>query len=112
MGVAVSLLLIAFGAILTWGVNKDLEGLNLDAVGVILMLVGLVGLVISMLWWRSWWGPGYFRRTAYVDDGAPPEYGYRRGYGRRTRVVEEEDAPAPVGGPPPGGPPPGPPPPP
>jgi hypothetical protein len=107
MGIAVSLLLIAFGAILTWGVNADPEGLNLDAVGVILMIVGLVGLVISMLWWRSWWGPGYFRRSAYVDDGAePPGYGYRRGYGRRARVIEEEDAPAPAAGPPPGPPPP------
>jgi hypothetical protein len=94
MGIAVSLLLIAFGAILTWAVNKEPSGLDLDAVGVILMVVGLVGFVLSLLWWRSWWGPGYFRRAAYVDD---PRYVDRRpapppaDYGRR-RVVEEEEA--------------------
>jgi hypothetical protein len=90
MGVAVSLLLIAFGAILTWGVNKEPSGLDLDAVGVILMVVGLVGFVLSLLWWRSWWGPGYFRRTAYMDDP------------RRRVVEEEEEVPAgPPAGPPP-----------
>jgi hypothetical protein len=104
MGVAVSLLLIAFGAILTWGVNKEPSGLDLDAVGVILMVVGLVGFVLSLLWWRSWWGPGYLRRTAYVDD---PRYARRPApppadYGRRRVVEEEEEVPAgPPAGPPP-----------
>jgi hypothetical protein len=112
MGIAVSLLLIAFGAILTWAVNKEPSGLDLDAVGVILMIVGLVGFVLSLVWWQSWWGGGYFRRrTAYADPrydydarpgGAPPA-----SYGRRA-VVEEEEVPAAA---PPSGPPPGPPPP-
>jgi hypothetical protein len=105
MGVAVSLLLIAFGAILTWAVNKEPSGLDLDAVGVILMVVGLVGFILSLLWWRSWWGPGYFRRTAYMDD---PRYAQRPAppaadYGRRRVVEEEEEVPA---GPPATGPPP------
>jgi hypothetical protein len=108
MGVAVSLLLIAFGAILTWAVTKEPSGLDLDAVGVILMVVGLVGFVLGLIWWQSWWGGGYFRRrTAYAD----PRYDYaeptapapRATYGRRATVVEEEDVPA---GPPPPGPPP------
>jgi hypothetical protein len=104
MGIAVSLLLIALGAILTWAVNKEPSGLDLDAVGVILMVVGLVGFVLSLLWWRSWWGPGYFRRTAYVDD---PRYAQRAAppaadYGRRRVVEEEEEVPAgPPAGPPP-----------
>jgi hypothetical protein len=99
MGIAVSLLLIAFGAILTWAVNKEPSGLDLDAVGVILMVVGLVGLVLSLLWWQSWWGGGYFRRRAtYADprydyDAPPPAAAQRR------RVVEEEEVPA--AGPPP-----------
>ena len=98
MGIAVSLLLIAFGAILTWAVNKEPSGLDLDAVGVILMVVGLVGFVLGLVWWRSWWGPGYFRRTAYVDD---PRYVERRpppapaDYGRRRVVEEEEVSPGP-----------------
>jgi hypothetical protein len=112
MGIAVSLLLIAFGAILTWAVNKEPSGLDLDAVGVILMIVGLVGFVLSLLWWQSWWGGGYFRRTAYVEDAghrydqrvSPPGAVPRSApYGRRARVVEEEEAVAP---PPPGAPPP------
>jgi hypothetical protein len=109
MGVAVSLLLIAFGAILTWAVSKEPSGLDLDAVGVILMVVGLVGFVLSLVWWQSWWGGGYFRRrTAYTDPrydyGAPPADVPPASYGRRGRVVEEEeDVPA---GPPPPGPPP------
>jgi hypothetical protein len=109
MGIAVSLLLIAFGAILTWAVNKEPSGLDLDAVGVILMIVGGVGFVLSLLWWQSWWGGGYFRRqTAYADPrydyAAPPAADPRAPYDRRTRVVEEEeDVPA---GPPPPGPPP------
>lgn len=107
MGIAVSLLLIAFGAILTWAVNKEPSGLDLDAVGVILMIVGLVGFGLSLVWWQSW-GGGYFRRrTAYAD----PRYDYAAvppvSRGRRTAVVEEEEVPA---GPPPPGPPPGPPP--
>lgn len=108
MGIAVSLLLIAFGAILTWAVSKEPSGLDLDAVGVILMVVGLVGFVLSLIWWQSWWGGGYFRRRAVYGD---PNYDYGEppparpaGYGRRARVVEEEDVP--VGGPPPGPPPP------
>jgi hypothetical protein len=104
MGVAVSLLLIAFGAILTWAVNKEPSGLDLDAVGVILMVVGLVGFVLSLLWWRSWWGPGYFRRTAYMDDPryAQPPARPASDYGRRRVVEEEEEVPAgPPAGPPP-----------
>jgi hypothetical protein len=106
MGIAVSLLLIAFGAILTWAVNKEPSGLDLDAVGVILMIVGLVGFVLSLVWWQSWWGGGYFRRTAYVRDD--PRYDYRAAPppapdGRRRTVVEEEEVPGPPGppGPPP-----------
>jgi hypothetical protein len=39
------------------------------------MIIGLLGIVLSMLLWQSWAGPGYWgrRRTTYVDDG-PPAY--------------------------------------
>ena len=72
MGIPVSLLLIAGGAILTWGVTEEPSGLNLDAIGVILMVIGIVGLVLTLLLWQSWWGPGYWRRATYVDDAAGP----------------------------------------
>jgi hypothetical protein len=77
MGIGVSLLLIAAGAILVWGVSGDIGNVNEDAIGWILMIVGLVGLVLSMIFWSSWAGPGYWsRRRAYVDEGPPPGPGY------------------------------------
>jgi Domain of unknown function (DUF6458) len=71
MGLGVSLVLIAVGAILTWAVNAEVSGLDITVIGVILMIVGLVGFLMSMLFWSSWGGPGYAarRRTAVVDDG-------------------------------------------
>lgn len=100
MGIAVSLLLIALGAILVWAVNTEPSGLDLDAVGVILMIVGLVGFVLSLLWWQSWWGGGYFRRRATYADPRY-DYGDRAPAGRRRVVEEEEAAPPPPGPPPP-----------
>ncbi len=72
MGIGVSLLLIAVGAILVWGVTGELSGIDLDAVGVILMVVGALGAVLSMIFWSSWGGPGYWgsRRRSYVE--GPP----------------------------------------
>ena len=69
MGVVVSLILIAVGAILIWGVEAESTDFNKDAVGVILMVVGFVAFLLSMMMWRSWWGPGAFTsRRTYVDD--------------------------------------------
>ena len=68
MGIPISLILIAAGAILTWGVTDEPSGLNLDAIGVILMVIGVVALVLTLLLWQSWWGPGYWRSATYVDD--------------------------------------------
>jgi hypothetical protein len=56
MGIGVSLILIAAGAILTWAVNASVSGLELQTVGVILMVVGLVGLLLSLIFWSSWGG--------------------------------------------------------
>ncbi|MDQ3067960.1 MAG: hypothetical protein M3R12_12550 [Actinomycetota bacterium] len=93
MGISVSILLIAVGAILTWGVTADAEGINVNNIGIILMIVGILGLVLSMLFWSSW--GGFQRRTAYVEGGP-----VRRVAGpRRTTVVEEEEI-APGPGPP------------
>jgi hypothetical protein len=49
MSIGVSLLLVAIGAILTWGVDFVADGVNLDVVGVILMVVGAIGLLISLV---------------------------------------------------------------
>jgi hypothetical protein len=95
MGISVSILLIAVGAILTWGVTAEAQGLDVNAIGVILMIVGLLGLVISALFWSSWGG---FRRTAYVEGGPVRRAAAPR---RRATVVEEEVEEVAPGPPPP-----------
>ena len=73
MGIGVSILLIAVGAILVWGVNAEVGGVDIDAIGVILMVVGALGAVLSMIFWSSWGGPaGVSRRRTYVDGPPPP----------------------------------------
>lgn len=54
MGIGVSIFLVAVGAILTFALETDADGINLDTVGIILMVVGAVGLLLSMLFWSSW----------------------------------------------------------
>ena len=73
MGISLSILLIAVGAILTWAVSAEVNGLDITAVGVILMIVGAVGLVVSMIFWSTWGG-----------------FGARTGGGQNTTVVERD----------------------
>jgi hypothetical protein len=56
MGVSVSLLLIAAGAILAWAVNASVSGLEVQTVGVILLIVGILGLILSVIFWSTWGG--------------------------------------------------------
>ncbi len=75
MGLGVGLFLAAAGAVLAFAVSDTVSGVNIHAIGWILLIVGLVGIVLSMIFWSSWAGPGYFtsrRRTTYVDEGPPP----------------------------------------
>ena len=69
MGVGVSLLLIAAGAILTWAVSAQTSGIDLNTVGVILMVVGAVGLVLSLVFWSSWGGFGTHRKAVESGPG-------------------------------------------
>ena len=76
MGIGVGIFLIAVGAVLTFAVNAHTNGVNLDTVGWILMAVDAAGVLLSLLFWSSWAGPGYWsngggrrRTTTYVDDG-------------------------------------------
>ncbi len=73
MGISLSILLFAVGAILTWAVSADVSGIDITAVGVILMIVGAVGLVVSMIFWSSWGG-----------------FGARDGGGQNTTVIERD----------------------
>ena len=82
MGLGVGIFLTAVGAVLAFAVSATTSGINIHTVGWILMIVGIVGVVLSMIFWSSWAGPGYFtngsrRRTTTVDEGpAGPGPGY------------------------------------
>ena len=73
MGLGVGIFLSAIGAILAFAVSATVSGVNVHAVGWILLIVGIVGIVLSMIFWSSWAGPGYLtgrrRRTTTVDEG-------------------------------------------
>lgn len=75
MGISISLILIAVGAVLTWAVTTTVSGVDINTVGIILMVVGAAGLVLSMIFWASWGGFGGTRRdttTVVRDDAMSP----------------------------------------
>ncbi len=59
MGIGTGIFLIAVGAILRYAVTvNSTQGINLHTVGDILMIVGVIGVVVSMFFWSSWGGFG------------------------------------------------------
>jgi Domain of unknown function (DUF6458) len=73
MGIGTSLFLIAVGAILYFAVNADVSGIEISTVGLILMVIGVVGLVISMFFLTQW-RRGPAERTVVRDREPPPPY--------------------------------------
>jgi hypothetical protein len=75
VGIGTSVFLFVLGAILAFAVHVPVDGVNINTLGVILMVVGLLGGVLSLLFWNSWggWGePGgrvYRRERRVVDPG-------------------------------------------
>jgi hypothetical protein len=68
MGIGVSIFLMAVGLILALAVNVTASGVDIVTIGWILVIVGAVGLLLSLIFWSSvgTWGP--WRREAYVRD--------------------------------------------
>jgi uncharacterized membrane protein len=54
MSLGTSIFLIAVGAILRFAVSVSTSGFNLHTIGLILMIVGIVGVVISLIWMTVW----------------------------------------------------------
>jgi uncharacterized membrane protein len=77
MTIAGSIILIMIGAILTWAVEFTVAGVDINVVGVILMLGGLAGLLFGL------WRLSMMRRRTVVADADAPTVGTRR------RVYEE-----------------------
>ncbi len=59
-----SIFLIAVGAILRYAVTATVSGVSLTTVGLILMVVGILGLVLSLFYSLAWSS----RRGAVVHD--------------------------------------------
>ncbi len=74
MGIGLSMLLVAAGAILVWAVDVAVSGVELVTVGWILLAVGAAGVLLSLIFWSSWGGWGApaegprGRRTVVRDD--------------------------------------------
>ena len=76
MGIGASVFLIAIGAILAFAVDLTVSGLDLSTIGVILMIAGAIGLVVTMLTFGGGgWGG---RRTTVVEDDVVDPVGRRR----------------------------------
>jgi len=72
MSIGASIFLLVVGAILTFAVNVTAEGFSINSVGIILMIAGAVGLLLSLLF-RSSFSP-YRRRTIAPGERlVPPE---------------------------------------
>lgn len=73
MGIGVSLLLAAVGAVLAFAVHASSSGFNVHTAGLILLVVGVIGALISIVFWSSWGGFGGrttvgARRTTVIED--------------------------------------------
>jgi uncharacterized protein DUF6458 len=69
MGLGVGIFLVAIGAVLAFAVKVNPTGgaVDIHTIGWILLAVGALGIVLSMVFWSSWAGPGRFtRRTTDV----------------------------------------------
>jgi hypothetical protein len=85
MATGISLFFLAVGAILTFAVDTNVSGVDFDTIGVILMVIGLLGMLFSLVLWDSW-SPRrdddavVSRRDVVIDDEAPA----RRSVSRRV----------------------------
>lgn len=70
MTIGTSIVLIAAGAILRYAVTAHVSGIDIQTVGTILIIVGILGLILSLLYTFAWSADARRRRDPY--DGPPP----------------------------------------
>ena len=77
MGIGTSIIVFAVGAILRFAVTASATGFNIQTIGLILMIVGAVGFVLSLIFWSSWGGYGFGsrQRTVVSRTNQVPGYG-------------------------------------
>ena len=71
MGLGVGIFLAAAGAILAFAVTDNVSGVNIHTIGWILLIVGVVGILLSLVFWSAWGGFGGAaggRRTTVIED--------------------------------------------
>ena len=74
MGIGASIFLLAVGAILAFAVEWTVQGVDLEAVGIILMIAGCLGLAVTLAMMNRSSGT---RVTEYEDPTRrPPPRGY------------------------------------
>ncbi|MGH9075892.1 MAG: DUF6458 family protein [Acidimicrobiales bacterium] len=86
MGLGTSIFLVAVGAILDFAITTtNTHGIDINTIGLILMIVGAFGIVLSLFFWNSWggFGGGTGRGNTVVRD---PDYVVRD-----SRPVVERD---------------------
>jgi hypothetical protein len=73
VGISLSIFLIAVGAVLAWAVSADVSGVDINAVGVILLIVGILGFVVSLIFWSTWGGFGGAREGGGAGATSAPQ---------------------------------------
>jgi hypothetical protein len=66
--------------VLAFAVNTTVSGVDIHTIGWILLIVGIVGILLSLIFWSSWAGPGYFNRRRTVYDEGPAGHPGGPGY--------------------------------
>ena len=89
MGIGGSIFLLALGAILAFAVNAHISGIDINVVGYVLMLAGLIGLIITLWYWNS------RRRSTVVSQSQRPVMRGDGTYVNEYRETRRDDPPPP-----------------
>jgi len=94
MTIGAAFFLIALGAILRFGITTSTShGFGIHAIGDILMVIGVLGVVLWMVVWAPWAPRARSRRTVYRDVIRPRRRVYREVVAPRATAYREEVAP-------------------